>query len=304
MDQFTLRQVLPIMPIFVCAARHKSFSKAAEELYLTQGAISQNIRKLEEILGFSLFHRLTRRIILTDKGERLLEAVQGSLLTISGEIDDIKSTELNGNLTISCPPTLAAKWIAPRLKSFSEKHPGISLHFRSRSDLVDFEKEQIDLAIYYGNGSYPNLNVAFLMDEHIFPVCSNRYADQHNLWNNPRGLQHCLLIHDSQPWAHAQYYSEWELFGTQMNIENFSPQTGISFDITSATVTAATEGMGIAMGRQRLVELDIDAGHLVAPFGKMMLKDQAYYIVTLHENVSAPRVAAFRSWLLSEAVGI
>lgn len=301
MDQFTLRQALPIMPIFVCAARHQSFSKAAEELCVTQGAISQNIRKLEELLGFSLFHRLTRRIILTDKGERLLGAVQGSLLNISGEIESIKSRELEGNLLISCPPTFANKWIAPRLKGFTEKNPGISIHFRCRNDLVDFEKEQIDLAIYYGKGTYPNLNVTYLMDEHIFPVCSKRYADQYSLWNNPKGLQHCLLIHDSQPWANAQYYSEWKFFGEQLKLENFQPQSGISFDITSATFIAATQGTGVAIGRHRLVELEIEAGDLVAPTGKRLQTDRAYYIVTMHENVAAPRVAAFRHWLLAEA---
>jgi len=101
MDQLSLRQALPLMPIFVCAARHQSFSKAAEELCVTQGAISQNIRKLENLLGFSLFHRLTRRIILTDKGERLLSTVQGSLLEINTEVESIKSKELNGNLSNS-----------------------------------------------------------------------------------------------------------------------------------------------------------------------------------------------------------
>lgn len=300
MDQLTLRQALPIMPIFVCAARHQSFSKAAEELCITQGAISQNIRKLEELLGFSLFHRLTRRIILTDKGERLLGAVHGSLLTINGEIESIKSKELEGNLTISSPPTLASKWIAPRLKSFTEKNPGISIHFRCRNDLVDFENEQIDLAIYYGNGTYPNLNVTYLMNEHIFPVCSKRYADQYSLWDNPKALQHCLLIHDSRPWAHAKYYSEWKLFGEHTKLENFSPQSGISFDITSATVITAMQGIGVAIGRQRLLEIELESGDLVAPTGKRLQTDQAYYIVTMHENVNAPKVAAFCEWLLAE----
>jgi LysR family transcriptional regulator, D-serine deaminase activator len=301
MDQLSLRQALPLMPIFVCAARHQSFSKAADELCVTQGAISQNIRKLEDLLGFSLFHRLTRRIILTDKGERLLSTVQGSLLEINTEVESIKSKELNGNLNISCPPTLASKWISPRLKSFTEKNPGISIHFRCRNDLVDFESEHVDLAIYYGAGTYPDLNVTFLMDEYFFPVCSKKYADHFSLWENPNALEKCLLLHDSQPWAHAQYYSEWKLWSERMRLQDFTPQSGISFDQNIATVIAAKEGVGIAMGRNRLVQLDIDAGHLVAPIGRRLLTDQSYYIVTMHENTTAPRVAAFRTWLMNEA---
>lgn len=300
MDQLSLRQALPLLPIFVCAAKYQSFSKAAEELCVTQGAISQNIRKLEDILGFALFHRFTRRIILTDKGERLLTTVQGSLLDITGEVESIKSRELNGNLNISCPPTLASKWLSPRLKSFTEKNPGISIHFRCRNDLVDFESEHVDLAIYYGKGIYPDLNVTFLMDEYFFPVCSKEYADRYSLWKNPKALKDCLLLHDSQPWAHAQYYSEWKLWAERMRLHDFAPQTGISFDQNIATVIAATKGVGVAIGRNRLVQIDIEAGELVAPIGGKIRTDQAYYIVTMHENTAAPRVSAFRNWLLNE----
>lgn len=301
MDQLSLRQALPLMPIFVCAAKYKSFSKAAEELCVTQGAISQNIRKLEDLLGFSLFHRLTRRIIITDKGERLLNTVQGSLLEINSEIESIKSRELNGHLNISCPPTLASKWLSPRLKSFTEKNPGISIHFRCRNDLIDFESEHVDLAIYYGKGNYPDLDVTFLMNEYFYPVCSKRYADQFSLWKDPNALRNCLLLHDSQPWAHAQYYSEWKLWAERMKLTGFTAQSGISFDQNIASVIAATNGVGVALGRNRLVQIDIDAGILVAPIGKKIRTDQAYYIVTMHENTNTPRVTAFRSWLLDEA---
>ncbi|BHH82115.1 DNA-binding transcriptional regulator DsdC [Desulforhopalus sp. 52FAK] len=301
MDQLSLRQTLPLMPIFVCAAKHQSFSKAAVELCVTQGAVSQSIRKLEDLLGFSLFHRLTRRIILTDKGERLLSTVQYSLMEINGEVESIKSKELNGNLNISCPPSLASKWLSPRLKSFTDKNPGISIHFRCRNDLVDFESEHVDLAIYYGTGPYPDLNVTFLMDELFFPVCSREYADQYSLWNNPQGIHDCLLLHDSQPWPHAQYFSEWKLWAERIQLQDFTPQSGISFDQNIAAVLAATKGVGVAIGRNRLVQLDIDAGILVAPIDDRLLTNQAYYIVTMHEYSNSPRIAAFRNWLLKEA---
>lgn len=301
MNQSSLRQALPLMPVFVSAAKHQSFSKAAEELCLTQGAISQNIRKLEDLLGFSLFHRLTRHIILTDQGERLLVTVQGSLGEITNEVESIKSKELNGNLNVSCAPTLASKWLSPRLKSFTDKNPGITIHFRCRNDLVDFESEHVDVAIYYGNGTYPDLNVTFLMDESVFPVCSKYYADKFNLWDNPDSLKHCLLLHDSHPWIHAQYYSEWKLWAERMHVETIRPQSGISFDQNVAAVIAATQGVGVALGRDRLVQFDIDTGLLVAPIKKRLLADQSYYLVTMHENTNAPRIAAFRDWLLEEA---
>jgi LysR family D-serine deaminase transcriptional activator len=227
--------------------------------------------------------------------------VHDSLIEINDEIESIKSKELTGSLNISCPPTLASKWLAPRLKSFTEKNPGIAIHFRCRNDLVDFETEHVDLAIYYGKGTYPDLNVTFLMNEYFFPVCSRQYADQFCLWQNPGVLQHCLLLHDSQPWPHAQYYSEWKLWAERMKLADFVVQSGISFDQNIAAVIAATEGIGVALGRNRLVQLDIEAGKLVAPIGAALLADQSYYIVTMHEDTNAPRIVAFRDWLLGEA---
>ncbi len=301
MDPNSLRQVLPLMPIFVSASRHLSFTKAAEELFISQGAVSQNIRKLEAQLGFALFQRFTRRIALTEEGEILYGTLQKSLVEITDQVRNIKSQELDGSLNISSTPSLASKWLAPRLKNFSERYPGISIHVRGRNDLVDFETENVDIALYYGVGIHPDLSVTFLMNEQLSPVCSKEYADKFSLWENPEFLKHCLLIHDSQPWPNAQYYSEWKFWLDNMKLQDVIFKSGYSFELSETAVTAASQGLGVAIGRNRLTQSDIDSGHLVAPIGEGVPSEQAYYVVTMHEKVSTPRVAAFRNWLLEEA---
>jgi LysR family D-serine deaminase transcriptional activator len=301
MDPNSLRHVLPLMPIFVSASRHLSFTKAAEELFITQGAISQNIRKLEAELGFALFHRFTRRIALTEEGEILLGTLQKSLAEITDQVRNIKSQELDGRLNISSTPSLASKWLAPRLKNFSERYPGISVHVRGQNGLVDFETENVDLALYYGGGIHPDLSVTFLMNEQLAPVCSKEYATKFSLWENPEFLKHCLLIHDSQPWPNAQYYSEWKFWLDNMKLKDVIFKSGYSFDLSETAVTAASQGLGVAIGRSRLTQSDIDSGYLVAPIGRRIPSEQAYYVVTMHEKISTPRIAAFRNWLLEEA---
>lgn len=301
MDPKSLRHVLPLMPVFVSAGRHLSFTRAAEELFVTQGAVSQNIRKLEAELGFSLFHRFTRRIALTEEGELLLSTLQKSLVEITDQIRSIKSQELDGSLNISSTPSLAGKWLSPRLKNFSERYPGISIHVRGRNDLVEFETESVDIALYYGGGIHPDLDVTFLMDEQLFPVCSKEYADKFSLWQNPEFLKHCHLLHDSQPWPNAQYYSEWKFWLENMGLMDVTFKSGYSFDLSETAVAAASQGLGVAIGRSRLAQLDIDSGRLVAPIGTGIPSEQAYYIVSMHEKVSTPRIAAFRNWLLEEA---
>ena len=301
MDSKYLRQVLPLMPVFVSAARHLSFTKAAEELFVTQGAISQSIRKLEADLGFSLFHRFTRRIVLTEEGELLLGTLQQSLMEITDQIRSIKSQELDGSLNISSTPSFASKWLSPRLKNFSKRYPGISIHVRGRNDLVDFETENVDVAIYYGGGIHPDLDATFLMDEQLIPVCSKEYAYKYSLRGKPEFLKHCLLLHDSQPWPNAQYYSEWKFWLKNMGLMDVIFKSGYSFDLSETAVTAASHGLGVAIGRKRLAQLDIESGRLVAPIGKSIPSEQAYYIVSMHEKLSTPRIFAFRNWLLEEA---
>lgn len=300
-DLNSLRQILPLLPVFVSASRHLSFTKAAEELCVSQGAVSQNIRKLEEALGFSLFHRFTRHISLTDDGARLVGTLHKSLAEIHDEVRSIKNQELDGRLIISSTPSLAIKWLSPRLKCFSERYPGISIHMRSRNDLVDFETESVDVALYYGKGVHHDLNVTFLMDERLFPVCSREYADRFSLWNNPQALKRCILLHDSQPWLNAQYYSEWKFWMDHMELEDCTFQSGHSFDYNATAVSAAAKGLGVAIGRMRLVQFDIEAGNLVAPIAGELPAQQSYYIVSTYEKSHLPRIAAFQNWLLEEA---
>ena len=144
---------LALLHTFEVTASHLSFTRAAEDLHLTQGAVSHRIRHLEELLGFRLFIRMTRKLALTQEGERLLATLSRSLRQISDEIEDIREQDLRGLLHIGIAPTLAQLWLMPRLADFQRSWPSLNLKLKVRAGVVDFHEEQVDLAIYYGNGS-------------------------------------------------------------------------------------------------------------------------------------------------------
>jgi len=165
------QNMLALLHTFEIAALHMSFTKAANTLSLTQGAVSQRIRTLESILGFRLFIRMTRKLQLTEDGERLLGVLAHSLKRISDEIEDIRVKGLRGTLSVGLPPTFAFMWLMPRLPAFTRRWPGLNINFRVRAGLVDFNLERVDVAIYYSNQKYPDLYCERLSDEILMPVC-------------------------------------------------------------------------------------------------------------------------------------
>lgn len=290
------------MPAFLAAAHHLSFTRAAEDLCVTQGAISHRIRQLENDLGFPLFRRYTRKIVLTGEGERLYSIMHGPLWDLESEIRRIRHFGLTGTLLVHSPPSLAAVWLVPRLNRFQARQPGIEIHLRSRNDLADFETASVDLALFYGAGQLPSLHVVPLMNEWLVPVCSPEYAAAHGLaQGGVKTLSTCRLLHDNTPWPNAQFFSEWQAWAEHMGLDVPPFRSGHSFDRSELAVTAAENGMGVALGRKRLVQAALDDGRLVAPFKEEMPSPQAYYAVMRREDAQRPRIRAFLSWLQEEA---
>ena len=302
MNGNTLAALLPSMPIFLATARHLSFTRAAEELCVTQGAVSHRIRQLEKTLGFPLFHRFTRKIALTAEGESLRDALERPLLDLESGIRKIRREELTGPLLVHTPPSLATIWLVPRLTRFQALYPGIELHLRNRNTVSDFDSPTVDLAIFYGPSGMPSLHAEFLMNEWLLPVCSPAYAEEHNLrGKGPEALAGCRFLHDSSPWPNAQHHSEWLTWAAYAGIDSLPLQNGHTFDRSDLAAKAAENGLGVALGRKRLVREALDSGRLLAPIGVEAPAPQGYFAVTLREDANRPRVRAFLSWLRAEA---
>jgi LysR family glycine cleavage system transcriptional activator len=189
--------------------------------------------------------------------------------------------------------SLAAKWLLPRLVAFQEAHPGIEVRLSTSSQLVDFRREEIDLAIRYGRGSWPGLRAQWLMAEDIFPVCSPALLGGKKPLKRPEDLaQHTLI--------HASFSREdWQLWLTAAGLPvSLATRRGLSFDQSFMAIQAAVEGLGVALGRTRFVEADIAAGRLVVPFDVVLPADAGFYIVAPEATADSPKIALFRDWLI------
>ncbi|AFQ49878.1 D-serine deaminase transcriptional activator [Burkholderia cepacia GG4] len=287
---------------FLVVARHMSFLRAAEELCLTASAVSHRIRRLEDALEMRLFQRLTRKISLTPEGERLFRILQRTMSELAAALEPATAATIEGRLTVYARPSVARCWLVPQLAEFSAIYPGLSIDLRVGNENVDFRTQHIDVAVDYANGEFPGLVVHKLMDERMAPVCSPEYAKRHRLIGNPDNIVECTLLHDSLAWNHASCQAEWALWASQ-NMPNLElPERGFSFDQSDLCVIAALNNVGIAMGRQRLVQKRIDDGELILPFGEFSQRSPySYYLVHTPDSELPLRTAVFVAWLSERA---
>lgn len=283
---------------FESVSRHLSFTLAAEELCISPSAVSHQINKLEEELGFKLFKRFHRRIELTPDGSNLFEVVKKSLRNLNQEILDIINQEINGILTIYARPSFTQDWLVPKLSAFISNYPDITLNILSGNEVINFNKHRIDLAIYYDDLYYEELDCEYLMNESIIPVCSQCYADKYNLLNNIDNLNNCTLLHDAQARGYDSNFDEWCTWADSFSLSfNFSHIQKMMFDCSAMAITAAINHTGVAMGRRRLIDKFIKTGQLVTPFPKMeILCKERYYILTPKGKYN-PKIDIFIQWL-------
>jgi LysR family glycine cleavage system transcriptional activator len=296
MEVFDMPRRLPplnALPSFEAAARHLSFSKAADELHVTHGAVSRAIRNLEKHLGVLLFARGIRSVRLTQLGasyaadvRRILDQLAAATLVTSGQ----QSAVLN----VSTLDALASRWLVPRLFRFRRSHPDIDVRLSTSEKLADFVSDGIDVAIRYGRGQYPGLTSELLMGEDVFPVCSPVLLDGPHPLRTPADLSYHTLIHD-------YFHIDWAMWLKTAGIEGVDPHKGLTFHSSEHVVQAAVQGEGVALGRSALVADDIAAGRLVRPFELSLPAELAYYVVCLPAALKGKKVAVFRDWLLAEA---
>lgn len=294
---------MPLLPslnglqVFEAAARHLSFTRAAAELNVTQTAVSHQIRRLEEQLGLRLFVRRNRALALTAEAQDYLPSVRAAFEDLRRATDRLLRQKRDDVLTVSTTISLAAKWLVPRLADFQDAHPGIEVRITTSMRLVDFRREEIDVAIRYGRGRWPGLRADWLMAEDIFPVCSPALVATGKPLQKPADLaEHTLLHVDS-------IRDEWPLWLTAVGLPvSFPVRRGLTFDERLMALQAAMDGLGVALGRTRIVEADIAAGRLVAPFDTLTVSpDAGYYLVGPADAAEAAKVKLFRKWLTAAA---
>ncbi|MFB6458480.1 transcriptional regulator GcvA [Bradyrhizobium tunisiense] len=280
---------------FEAAARHLSFTLAASELNVTQTAISHQIRRLEEELGIRLFIRQNRALALTPEARDYLPGVRAAFNDLRLATDRLLRKDDDKVLTVSTLASLAAKWLLPRLTDFQEQHPGIDVRITTSASLVDFQRDNVDAAIRYGRGQWPGLRADWLMADELFPVCSPSLLRGDKPLRRPEDLRHHPLLHTS-----SSNSDDWRLWLTAAGLPaDIARHPGITFDMIFMTIQAAIDGIGVAMGRTSYVQDDIAKGRLVVPFKIALPADAGFYLVAPEGRREAPKLMAFRNWMLA-----
>jgi LysR family glycine cleavage system transcriptional activator len=274
---------------FEAAARLESFSRAAEEIFVTHGAVSHQIRALERALGTALFQRRGKRVALTAVGRHFAERVRGALRELAEAAQFVRRTERDRAVTVSTLPSFAGRWLLPRLGRFMQRHPAIAVNIHTSLTLVDFESDEVDLAIRFGRGSWPDVEVQKFLDDEFFPVASPRF-NRGRLPTRPADLAKFQLMR-----SHDEPWTPWfRAAGVKL-----SEPRGLLFYDSALLLQAAADGRGIALARRSIAEDDLRARKLVRLFDVALPADGANYLVWPKGRLS-PNAALLRDWLLEE----
>ena len=279
---------------FEAAARHQSFTRAAHELCVTQGAVSHQVKALEAELGLKLFNRERQGLVITDAGHDYLAVVRDAFDRIALGTDRLLQRQRSGVITVSMSPDFAAKWLVSRLGRFAEAYPEIELKVSATMHHVDFAREDVDLAIRHGAGNWAGLDAVNLCSEELFAVCSPALLGSQRGIYSPEDVLRFPLLHldDRKDWSRwleaAGASGEGLLHGPILNH-------------ASMLIDAAVDSQGISLARTALAAADLINGRLVRPFPTTLLLKNTYWIVCPKATSELPKIVAFRDWLLAEA---
>ncbi|WP_109480004.1 transcriptional regulator GcvA [Paraburkholderia sp. C35] len=289
-----LRQLpaLNAIKAFEAAARHESFSRAADELYVTHGAVSHQIRALEEELGIKLFARDGKRVRLTDVGRRYAAQVRTALISLAEATREIRAGDRDRRLVVAMLSSCAARWVTPRIGRVIAANPQWDLELLSTNALTDFARDDVDCAIRFGNGPYPGLHAELLLEEVFFPACSPTFNGG-NLPKTPADLAKAPLLRSDdelwRPWFDAAGLTEWP-----------EPKRGVLYQDSSNLLQAAIDGQGIALTRRSLAMHEVASGRLVRLFDIDGPSPWQYYFICTPQLMQTARVKAFRDWVFDE----
>lgn len=286
---------LTALRAFDAAARHMSFARAAEELNVTPAALSFQIKSLEEHLGAPLFVRLNRAVELTDAGRALAPDARDAFETLTAGWRAAQRAQDHQTLTVTAGPAFTAKWLAPRLYAFAQSHPEIELRFSASLRMMDFARDNIDVAIRFGFGPDPGLYVLPLAEEWVVPVMTPEMAVR---FPTPQSLQDAVLIVDNSI-DFVRPKINWEVWLNRVGVD-ITPTYGPRFSQADHALDAALAGVGAVLGRRALVIKDLADGRLVAPFPHALRTGARFRFLCPEGTENRPQVVAFRSWMLAE----
>jgi DNA-binding transcriptional LysR family regulator len=278
---------------FEAAARHLSFTLAAEELHVTQAAVSHQIKALEAYLGVQLFRRMPRRLFLTEEGQALLPEVSAGFDRLAQAVARVGSPALGGTLSVTLLTTFALGWLVPRLPRFTALYPEIDVRLSATPRLVDFAREDVDCGIRHGDGNWPGLYVQKLLDGLLTPLCSPELARS---LKRPEDLSRVPLLQSS----HGPF-DDWAVWFRHAGLAGMPINRGTEFDSTMIAVQAAMQGLGVAVGDPRFYQAEILSGRLVQPFDLVTPEGDTWWFACLPAMADRPKIKAFREWLVGEA---
>ncbi|AZV76755.1 transcriptional regulator GcvA [Parasedimentitalea marina] len=286
------RSPLPLraLQVFESASRFQNFTTAGGELGITQSAVSRKIAELEAILGTQLFRRSGPNLSLTPQGKALAMRVTYALGDLRRACAEVQPTKGSSIVTLSMLPSVAAKWLAPRLGLFTDLHPNIDLRISASRDLVDLNAAQIDGAIRYGTGRWPGLAAVWLGAETVCPVCASSIVEKFAI-TTPADLLKAPLLH-------ADIAEDWAAWFSAVGLEEPKVPRGPKLGDDTAILQAALSGQGIALGRSQLVADDLQAGRLIAPFDVKLDASFSYWFVSASDP--SKNLVTVRDWIVQE----
>ena len=300
-----MTRLLPSLDLlrgFEAAARHLSFTIAAKELFLTQSAISRQIQTLEEQLGVTLFERRHRAIVMTDAGQQLYRTTAQALRDLEETASKIRAAvNAPQAVTVSCTLGFASLWLVPRLAGFNANFPGVDLRISASNQIVDIQREHIEVAIRYCPPSLAPAGSIKLFGEEVFPVCSPTLVQRHpHPLLNPDDLRHHLLLHLELAMAPRPALL-WPAWLEMAGVAQLKPAGSLRFSHYDQLITAAVEGQGVALSTTPLVQRLMRDDVLIAPFTQRLASPRAYHLVTSAPSAARTEVRQLVDWLVSEA---
>ena len=282
---------LTTLPVLEAAARLQSFSAAAAELNVTHGAISHQIRSLEDHLGVALFAREGRRVVLTPEGAGLADAVRGALSKVAEAVEALNPIERERKLNISVLPSFASRWLMPRLGRFLEANPQYEISVEALQSRANFVTDGVDIGIRFGKGPWPGLHSEFVAGDTYFLACSPKFR-RGKLPAKPAQLKGLPLFRNEP--------TLWEAWFAAAGVEMAPPASGIDYNDVALFIQQAIAGEGIVLTRRSLIANDLVNGKLVRLFDVEVESPQSYHLVCLPQHANSRKVRAFRDWFVSE----
>ena len=284
---------LAALKAFESVGRHLSFQRAAEEVCLTPSAVSHQVRTLENQLGARLFVRRHHELELTPIGRTYLGRIQAIIADLLDATTDVVDSNGQAPLSIQLCPSLSATWMVQRLGSFREENPNLEINLVTPYEDPHFLLPEVDVGVLYGNGNWTGVRTEYLMGEQVFPVCSPDYLKSAPPLKHPADLVNHTIIR-----CNIAANPEWATWCETVGLTDFKPAQNLRFHNRVQSVTAAVEGLGIAMGRRPAVDAALESGKLVIPFDAMLDGFGSYYLVYPDQSGRLPRIAAFRAWIM------